>query len=1195
MHPRQAACRAHTMRNPSVLRHFLPVRTVLAAILCCVAALHLAALTSPAQDERWKELLTQVRQLNQRQLYSEALPVAQELLRVAEAGFGAESPQSAYVLNLLGAIYQRLGKYSDAEPLHRRALEIDERVFGKEDPSVAIDLNNLAGALQSQSKYAEAEPLYRRSLTMREKFLGPEHPEVGTALNNLASLYKAEGNYSQAEPLFKRSLAIAEKKLGGEDPDLALSLNNLADLYVALGKYAEAEPLYKRSLAIRENALGAEHPDVAQALNNLASLYDAQGRYAETEPLYTRSLAIWEKALGPEHVNVATALNNLAALYASQGSYSKAEPLFQRSLAIRQKALGFEHPDVAMAWNNLADIYQAQGRYAAAEPLYQQSAALLEKVLGPVHPDVAIALDNLAGIYDAEGRSGEAETLYKRSLAIREKALGSGHPLVGKSLNNLANLYRSLGQLSAAERLSQRSLAIREKALGPEHPDVALALHNLALLYSDEGKNAEAEPLFRRALAIAEKTLGPNHPHLATYLNSLASQYRSQGKFAEAEALFRHSLAIRETSLGPDHPDVANALNNLARLYQEQSKTAEAEQLYLRALAILEKSLGPEHPLVVTVLNNLAILHFGNDQPAQAGPLFERSLQNVYQQFADYFAFMSEKDRLQFLDLVGNLFPAYESFCFTYRDKAPALAGKLYDVVLWQKGFVASSIAALRGKIAASGEPKALALLKTLTEKRSQAAHLVRTPPSDRAEWRRSVEKLEQEADEIEKELVRRSTALAEERRLTRVSWRDVQKSLGKNDAAVEFVHFRLHDGKKWTGAYLYIALVVTPETSTAPELIFLGDAKTLESAPVVEYRRQAGLDAGSPPPEPGETKPGIYQVFWKPLEPVLRGAQRIYVSPDGVLNQLSLGVVVGEDNRMLIDRYDLRIVSTTKDILQARQNNSRPGGAAVLIGNPRFDLDENSQRAAEARAARSGAVKSLALQPTNPIRSGDIRGGGLSPLPGTKLELQTIRALLAQKQWSVEVDSEENALKTRLMGVNGPRALHLATHGFFLAEPEGSSGGVSRKASAMDDPMLRAGLFFAGANRAISGKPSAPGLDDGILTAYEATGLNLHGTELVVLSACETGLGQTKSGEGVFGLRRAFQEAGAEAVLMSMWSVPDRETKELMARFYQKWLAGKEKHLALRQAQLEMREVVKKRYGIDLPFYWGAFVLVGR
>lgn len=1147
-----------------------------------------------AQAERRKELLAQVSQLNQQHRYAEAVLVAQELLHLEEATFGAESAQAAFALNLLGATYQRLGRYAEAEPLHRRALAIDERVYGAEDPSVAIDLNNLAGACQSQGKYAAAEPLYLRSLAMREKYLGPDHPEVGTALNNLATLFKAEGKYVQAEPLFKRALAISEKKLGRENPNLAIDLNNLADLYVAQAKYADAEPLYKRSLAIREKTLGVEHPDVASALNNLAALFEAQGRFAEAEPLYVRSLAISEKALGPEHVNLSSPLNNLAGLYVSEGRYSRAEPLYQRSLSIGQKALGPDHPAVALAWNNLAYLYSAQGRYAAAEPLYERSAAILEKALGPDHPDVATALDNLAGMYDTEARSAEAETLYKRSLAIREKALGPDHPLVGNSLNNLSNIYKTLGQYAAAERLTQRSLAIREKALGSEHPAVALALNNLALLYADEGKNAEAEPLFRRGLAIAEKTLGPNHPNLATFLNNFASFERSQGKLTEAEALFRRSLSIRESLLGPGHPDVANTLNNLAQLDHALGKTAEAEPLYRRALAIVEKALGPDHPLSVTVVNNLAILHYGNDQPDQAGPLFDRSLQNLYQQFAYYFTYMNEKDRLQFLDLVGNLFPAYFSFCFTYREQDPALVGRLYDVVLWQKGFVAASIASLRGKIAASGDAEALALLKSLTEKRSQAARLLRTPPQDQAEWRRNVETLEQEAGELEKELVRRSSALAEEKRLGRVSWRDVQKSLGKDEAAVEFVRFRFHDGRKWTGAYSYIALVVTPETTTGPELIVLGDAKSLEAAPIADYRQRVGLDAELPQLDTGAKKLGFFKVFWKPLDPALHAARRIYVSPDGVLNQLALGVVAGDDGRLLIDRYDLHIVSNTKDILLARRKAPGPGGVAVLVGNPRFDLDETSQRAAEARAAKLKSPGALAPRGARAVRSGDLPGG-LTPLPGTKVELETLRALLARRKWRIEVVSEENALKTRVMGVKAPRALHLATHGFFLPEPERPPGSATHEASVMEDPMLRSGLFFAGANRVITGGAPVPGLDDGVLTAYEASGLNLHGTELVVLSACETGLGQTKSGEGVFGLRRAFQEAGAEAVLMSMWSVPDQETRELMTRFYEKWLSGKDKHSALREAQLELREIVKKRYGHDSPYYWGAFVLVGR
>jgi len=229
-------------------------------------------------------------------------------------------------------------------------------------------------------------------------------------------------------------------------------------------------------------------------------------------------------------------------------------------------------------------------------------------------------------------------------------------------------------------------------------------------------------------------------------------------------------------------------------------------------------------------------------------------------------------------------------------------------------------------------------------------------------------------------------------------------------------------------------------------------------------------------------------------------------------------------------------------------------------------------------------------------LRSRDQEGGALHALPGTQVELDSVRSLLKKRRWQVATYTGAAALEETVKRVEHPRVLHLATHGFFLTDQVRLRTEIAADLpSGSEDPMLRSGLFFAGANRALSGAPSPMDLEDGVLTAYEATGLNLQGTELVVLSACDTGLGQVKSGEGVFGLRRAFQEAGAESVLMSLWAPPDRETQELMTLFYHKWLSGMDKHEALRAAQLEMRRRVEARYGHDLPFYWGAFVLVGR
>ena len=944
------------------------------------------------------------------------------------------------------------------------------------------------------------------------------------------------------------------------------------------GKYAEAIPIARESLRVAEATFDLEHLNVETSLYNLASLYDKQGRYAEAEPLYKRALAIREKALGPDHPDVAASLNNLASLYHKQGRYAEAEPLYKRALAIREKALGPDDPDVALSLNDLALLNYEQGRYAEAEPLYKRALAIFEKALGPDQSDVAASSNNLAMLYEKQGRYAEAEPLYKRAVAIREKALGPDHPAVATLLNNLASLYDGQGRCSEAESLYKRALAIREKALGPDHADVAVSLSNLAMLYD------------------------------------------KQGRYAEAEPLCRHALAVYEKALGPDHADVAMSLNNLALLDYKQGRYAEAEPLSRRALAIQEKALGLDHPDMASSLNNRAILFYAWAQPAQAAAFFDRAFETYAKEFQYYFTYMSETERLAYLATVQHRFPIYFSFCFTYRRQVPGLAGKMYDTVLWQKGFIAQSEAALRSKIQAGGDPEALHLLDLLTQKKSELAKLATAPPEGevqkQAARRGQIGQLEKEADDLEKDLVRRSGALAEEKRLARVTWQQVRDALKPEEAAVEIVRFQFHDGKNWTDKTEYVALVVGPE-STQPQFVVLGEAKDLEGDPLRDYRLRAGLSesrsirgvkvAGEEiRTDVAAPRTSFYQAYWKPLEPLLGGARRVYVSTDGVLNQVALGVVADNGGQLLMEKYDLRIVSSTKDLL--RERRAFTGKTAVVMGNPLFGLDEARQRVAVREFQKTEQTrKTEQARPAEPVsvafsgqRSRDLRGGSLPPLPGTQIEAETVAKLLEERHWKVELYTGENALEERAKGVRSPRVLHLATHGFFESDQERkqkdlAEGLGEERASGLEDPMLRSGLYLTGADRTLEGRTAPADMDDGVLTAYEATQINLQGTEMVVLSACETGLGESQNGEGVFGLRRALQEAGAETVLMSMWSVPDRETKELMSLFYQKWLGGKDKHEALREAQSDLRRTVKARYGRDLPYDWGAFVLVGR
>ncbi len=1013
------------------------------------------------------------------------------------------------------------------------------------------------------------------------------------------------GRYSEALPVAQEAEKIAESTFGPDAAFTSASLNRVATIYDDLGRYSDAESTLKRALDIGIKTVGANHPGVASMLNNLASVYESEARYADAEQLYKQALATREKSAGPGDPSVAIDLNNLALLYFKQSRYAEAEPLYQRAIAIDEKAQGPESTDVAGDLSNLALLYSTRGDYAKALPLYKRAVNIDLEKLGPNHPDVANRLHGMAALASDQGFYGSAEPLLKIAVSIDEKALGPRHPTVAAEVNSLALIYIAQGRYSEAEPLLQRALEIYQKAFGPDHPSVAAAELGLASLYESEHRYKDAEPFAKNALIVNVKSLGKDSEVVASNLNQLALIYEDQNRYPGAEAFMKRAVEINAKAFGTDSAKYASSLNNLALIYKREGREPEAEPLYKQALAINEKVLMPQAPALASNVLNLAQLYQAEGRYSDAAPYFDRGMEMTHKRFEYGFAYMSEKDRLQFLSTEQDLFPGYFSFIVASHDRDSSGAGKMYDVLLWEKGLVGTSVSALRAQVAASGDPAALQLFDQLTEKKSESSKLATSRPPG---WAAAQAKLDADASDLEQQLARRVDKISQQKVLAGATWKDVQKALKPDEAAIEFVRYRSNDGKEWSSKFYYAALVVTPRASS-PALISLGDAQKLESEPLSNYRARVALTRGvaaeeSPEEKVAESAAGTsaaYDAFWKPLEPSLGNSRRVYVSPDGILNQIPLGLLAGESGKLLLEKFDLRIVNSTKDVLRAPQASKSK--LAVLVGNPRFDLTEAEQRAAVAKigaarpVAQTTSPDGAAAPPSSLQRSSDLRGGPLNPLPGTQAEIDAVGAQLKTAGWQVNSYTRENALEEIVGRMESPRIVHIATHGFFLSDQEIAQDPDlnSARAVAHEDPMLRSGLFFAGADRAQSGAPPVAGLDNGVLTAYEAAQLNLQGTELVVLSACETGLGKQSNGEGVFGLRRGLQEAGADSVLMSMWSVPDRETQELMTMFYRGWLGGLDKHEALRQAQLQERETVRQRYGKDLPFYWGAFVLVGR
>ncbi len=1124
--------------------------------------------------------------------YARAKPLFERALTIYEAAHGENHPHVATALNNLALLYSSQGDYARALTLLDHALTIYEAAHGENHPHVATALINLAGIYKERGQYERAEPLYVRALEI-PKDTGEGHPNNETALNNLALLYISQGEYARALPLLERALKTYEVAHSENHPDVAIALTNLAGLYYSQGEYARAEPLFERALKIFEATLGENHPKVAHSLNNLAGSYEIRGQYERAEPLYVRALNIFEATLGDKHPDVATALNDLAHLYASQGDYVRAEPLYGRALNILEAALGEDHPDVATALNNLAGLYDSQGQYARAEPLYKRSLKISKAALGENHPQVATALNNLAVLYDNQGQHARAEPMYERALKIRKAAFGENHPEVAQSLNNLAWLYMSQGQYGRAEPLYERALKIYETSLGESHPKIAGVLNNLAGLHRNQKQYTHAESLYRRALKIYENSLGESHPEFATILNNLAGLYADQGRHARAESMYERALTIRGDTLGENHPYVASVLNNLAALYKNQGQHARAESLYERALKILDATLGEENPRVTILLNNFARLRLSQQRLNAALPLLRRAFTSNEQHLRKEVFGLSEKRLISFLQMQRNdeelLYVAARSHPGDRRILSLALAS-----VLLRKGRSVQEIANTSQLIYRKLEHSDRERFDRLRSLRTQLATLSLAGPGSRspADYQQRLKKLASEGDSLEADLARRSAPL---RRFLSLPTPDqivpqVRDALPDDGILIEFIAYLTYTSLPKPGFQLeehdstlrYLALLLFPDGRI--RAVDLGLAEPINQAVLRLLNALAGNTASYLP-----AAQDIYTRVFGPLVPYLGEHHRLFLSPDDQLNLVPFAALY-DGHRFLVESFDINYLTSGKDLLP-RPEPPPSARSVIILADPDF-------RASPVESVLAMQVPSALIERSASMARffSTLRSQGLDvpwpPLPGTRLEAQAIQRLLPNAQ--VLLGAE--ATKQALLKLSTPGLLHIATHGFFLEDstnPPGVRAPVSFGAIAATpvarpaDPLLRSGLVLAGAHpQGVS--PGSQRLEDSLVTALELAGLNLWGTQLVILSACDTGRGDVKRGEGVYGLRRALLVAGAETVVTSLWKVNDEVTRQLMEGYYRHLLAGQGRTRALHEAMRELRRQHPH------PHYWAAFTALG-
>jgi len=978
-------------------------------------------------------------------------------------------------------------------------------------------------------------------------------------------------------------IQISREFTGKRDFDKALEMNVAAE-GVSLLKF------------------GRESVSYGNCCHNRGKINYYKRDFPEATKWYLEAIDVRAKTLGKNDIGYSNSLNSLAYVYIDIGNYNAAEPLLLEVLSARRKVLGEEHPDYSSSLTTLATLYWHMSYYEKAEPLLLESKAIQEKKMRQKQGLYPYTLNTLGTVYWYTGKYEKAEPLFLEANAIFEKTSGRSNINFAASLINMAGLYLEIGNYPKAASLLLEAKDIFEVQLNIRNDPFYLnCLNSLAALYSETGKYEKATLITLETLAIREKEQGKEHPYYAKCLSTLAVLSARSGNLNEAESLSLKAAAILEKTTGKATFEYASNINTLGGIYREMHDFDKAEQCLSEALTIWAKVLGRENADYLDILINLTDLYIsnGNYEKAEAGVSevasgFQLILTNALHH-------LSEQEMQQYLK--KNSFAQDNALHLAQATEGRKSVSICYNNSLFYKGFLLNAVEQI--KRLARSDSTTIQKFNTLKGYKRRIASQYSLSIAERDS--NLVLDLEEKANGLEKDLAR--TVAGYGTAMRQVSWQEVQNALKPGEAAIEFVHYS--DGPD---SIMYSAMLLRPGVEQ-PQFIPLFEQKQLESllqansgkARKADYVNAVyGIKTEKNNLQGQKT---LYERLWRPLEKALAdspsadlskaGTKTIYFSPSGLLYRLNLNAIPINEKENLSDRFHLVELGSTRQLVVSSEkaNNSNPGGA-LLFGGVQYDTNPDSVTFTNIGAEHNLADTRGELSFT--YSDSTSRGGSWGYLKWTEKEVDAIDLILKSEGISSTVKegfaATEEAFKAIGAGQPSPRILHIATHGFFFPDPASPTFktnalqlGAEPSFKISEHPMIRSGLLLAGANHAWkTGKPLQPGMEDGVLTAYEISQMDLSNTELVVLSACETGLGDIQGNEGVYGLQRAFKIAGAKYLIMSLWQVPDFQTQELMTAFYQKWLSSK---MPIPEAFRAAQQTMREKY--EHPYFWAGFVLV--
>lgn len=794
---------------------------------------------------------------------------------------------------------------------------------------------------------------------------------------------------------------------------------------------------------------------------------------------------------------------------------------------------------------NYAILIHSEGRYNLSHDVLQETIRYFEEQISKNAVVFGSLCNNMGVVLQSLGRFTEAETYFNRSLQIlksKERATSVSYAIV---LNNKALLYNEIGQYEKAKQTIDRAANLASGELREKGRDNTSFKINKGLILYSSGEYDEAERLFREVILLKEKRMAGNQADVGNVKNYLAATLMAKNQVEEVPALLSQALEIFKKKYSEGHPAYIKTKHNLGKYHLSSGDWDQAEQILTEVNTTYQRFFGETHPDYLASLEDLAMVAWKQNKIGLARARFSDGIKKYLSQVEKYFGAMSEYEKGQYWAKIRPSILNFYAFAVDQSAADPSLLSEVYNIHLKTKGILLSASTKVKTQILNGDDETLKRQYKEWVRRKENLLLYYSYSKTQLGELEIDLGAEEEQINALEKELNKRSSDFADANKLPTTTLAEVKAQLGGRDAAIEVIGYPVLDQNVRDKNY---AFLIASLDQLHPQLVLIKEGNRLDTRYAKAYLnkvKQKLQDNLS------------YKKYWEPVDDALQGRDNIYLSLDGVYFQVNVGALQKPDGSFVSDAYHLHYCTSTRDLTKP-QRSGQALKTATFFGYPDYGY-----------------------------------GGRIAPLPGTRKEIASIGQITQAKGYKTQTFMQREASELNFKKMKAPSLLHLATHGFFLPEQAASGERVLGidVTEANKNPLLRSGLMLADAEQAmqqdeIKGAEVST-TDNGILTAYEVMNMDLEDTETVVLSACETGLGEIKSGEGVYGLQRAFQVAGVETLVMSLWKVSDEATQSLMSAFYKQWMGGQQKEEAFLAAQRQLRERFPE------PYYWGAFIML--